>query len=97
MPLSKLLALVGKLGARGGVEVVVGRGICPQSASVAPDLDFRVTQISDCVIVTAEVSPSGVIHLIEHCWMPCLNFFQEGVMCRGYITRGRSSTRMTRS
>lgn len=89
MPLSNLLALAGKLGARGGGEVRAGRGICPQSASIAPDLDFRVTQISDCVVVSAEVSPSGVIHLIEHCWDAVFELLQEGVMCRGYVTRGR--------
>jgi hypothetical protein len=55
---------------------------------VQRDLDFRVTQISDCVIVSAEVSPAGVINLLQHCSRSVNRLLYRGVLCRGFITRG---------
>ena len=65
-----------------------GPNICPQSRSVRRDLDFVVTQISDSVVFSYEVSPAGVINLISQCWGVVLALVQRGVMCRGYVTRG---------
>jgi hypothetical protein len=61
---------------------------CPESTSVQRDLNFRITQISNCVVVSSEVSPAGVINLISHCWDAVTNLLAKGVLCRGYITRG---------
>lgn len=61
---------------------------CPQSERISADLDFQVTQISDCVIVSAEISPAGVIHVIGHCWTAAMELLTQGPMIRGYITRG---------
>lgn len=33
---------------------------CPASTYIQRDLDFRLTQVSDCVIVSSEISPAGV-------------------------------------
>jgi hypothetical protein len=32
--------------------------VCPQSSYSTRNLDFRITQVSDCVVVSAEVSPA---------------------------------------
>jgi hypothetical protein len=65
-----------------------GPTACPQSAYRQRDLDFRTTQISDCVIVSSEVSPAGIINLVSHCWVAVFKLLERGVMCRGHITRG---------
>lgn len=65
-----------------------GPTTCPQSKYIQRDLDFRLTQISDCVIVSSEVSPAGVINLVSHCWGAVIELLTKGIMCRGYITRG---------
>lgn len=62
--------------------------VCPQSSYVQRNLDFKVTQITDSVIVSAEISPAGVINLVHHCWLAVLKLLTKGIMCRGYISRG---------
>lgn len=61
---------------------------CPGAPSLEKNLDFRVTQISDSVIVSAEVSPAGVINVVSHCWGAVIELLGHGIMCRGYIKRG---------
>lgn len=68
-----------------------GPMICPGSRYVQRNLDFRATKISDCAVLSAETSPAGVINLIGHCSALALSLLLQGVMCRGYITRGRIS------
>ena len=65
-----------------------GPTTCPESTYVQRDLDFQVTRISDCVIVSSEISPAGVINLVNHCWGAVMKLLTKGIMCRGYITRG---------
>jgi hypothetical protein len=65
-----------------------GPQICPKSQCVRKDLNFRITQISDCVIVSAEISPAGIVNLAWHCHSVALNILNEGALCRGAITRG---------
>lgn len=65
-----------------------GPNICPQSRALRRDLDYVVTQISDSVVFSYEVSPAGAINLVSQCWGVVLALLQRGVMCRGYITRG---------
>lgn len=65
-----------------------GPTICPQSRYIRKDLDFQITQVSDCVIVSVEVSPAGMINLIKHCDGASMKLLKKGVMCRGYIKRG---------
>ena len=66
---------------------------CPNSARIQQDLDFEATQVSDCAIVSAEISPAGVINLVAHCWQIALMLLTKGVLVRGYITRGRVNHR----
>jgi hypothetical protein len=89
-PLPQLLETLKKLGAPDDRKRFEKRGptICPQSTYIQRDLDFRVTQISDCVIISSEVSPAGVINLVNHCWIAVIQLLTKGIMCRGYITRG---------
>lgn len=65
-----------------------GPKICPCSPRVDDHLSFQVTQISDCAIISAEVSPAGLINLVSHCWGAAVMLLVKGVMVRGYITRG---------
>lgn len=65
-----------------------GPKVCPQSHYVEKDIDFYVTQISDCVIASVETSPAGLINLIEYCSGIILKLLEHNVMCRGYISHG---------
>jgi hypothetical protein len=44
--------------------------------------------MSDSVLVSAEISPSGILSLVHHGWTACLLLLGKGIMCRGSITRG---------
>ena len=90
MPLVELLELVKELGTSEDPMKFVKYGpmICPDSRYNQRDLDFKVTQISDCVVVSSEVSPAGVINLVNHCWGAVIKLMTKGIMCRGYITQG---------
>jgi hypothetical protein len=66
-----------------------GPTTCPQAPRIRNDLDFRITVASDCAIVSAEVSPAGLVNLVSHCWTACFKLLSKGIMCRGYIKRGR--------
>jgi hypothetical protein len=65
-----------------------GPTICPMSSRQSDDLDFQITQVADCVIVSTEVSPAGAITLINHCWIAVFKLLRRGLMCRGHIRRG---------
>lgn len=51
-------------------------------------LRIELTQVSDCVVVSSEISPAGVINIVNYCWLVALTLLIKGVMVRGYITRG---------
>jgi hypothetical protein len=68
-----------------------GASICPNSQRLQRNLNFRATHISDCIVVSCEVSPAGIINLINHCCVFVLKLLRIGVMCRGFMTRGRIS------
>lgn len=82
--LSQLVKLTELLGRNDGQ----GHKICPGSKYISEDLGFKLTQISDCVVVSTEVSPAGVIRLITHCFGLTLLLLDEGELTRGFITRG---------
>jgi len=89
--LGGLVELLRSLGSPSDRERFVKRGpmVCPQSTYSRRDLDFRLTQISDCVVVSSEISPAGVINLPNHCWTSVTRLLQDGLMCRGYVTIGK--------
>lgn len=91
MPLPELLELLKKLG--DGSErarfATYGPTCCPMAPLGDQNMNFRVTQVSDCVIVSSEISPAGAINLISHCWGSVIELMTRGIMCRGYIKRGR--------
>jgi hypothetical protein len=66
-----------------------GPRVCPQSKYLEKDMAFESTQVSDCVIVSAEVSPAGAINIVHHAWIIVLQLLEKGVLARGYITRGK--------
>lgn len=90
MPLFDLMELLKTLGTSEDVTKLKTYGsiICPGSTYINSNLNFKLTQISDCVIVSSEISPAGVINLVNHCWGAVLKLLQKGIMCRGYITKG---------
>lgn len=85
--ITELVGLLGSSTARNHFERY-GPTCCPQSKYVEKNLDFRLSQISDCVVVSAEISPAGAINLVSHCWGAVIRLLQKGVMCRGYISKG---------
>lgn len=90
MSLPELMSLLKDLGSKEDEEKFkkYGPKTCPESRFTRKDIDFQVTQISDCAIVSAEISPAGAINLISHCWDSVITLLSKGIMCRGYITRG---------
>lgn len=62
--------------------------LCPASRRIAADIDFKLTQISDCVVVSTEASPAGIINLVHYCFGIAMMLLGKGALCRGYITRG---------
>jgi len=65
-----------------------GITVCPESMTLSPNIDFQITQVSDCVVVSTEVSPGGVINLLDHCWKAIYRLLKQGILVRGYVTRG---------
>lgn len=90
MSLAELLEILNDLGAPEDQEHFkkYGPTTCPESTYVQRDLNFRLTQISDCLVVSSEASPAGVINLVSHCWGAVIKLLTKGILCRGYITRG---------
>jgi hypothetical protein len=83
--LSRPLELMKLLGASGQTHHA---GVCPHSKRFAPDIDFKLTQISDCVVISVEVSPAGSVNLTNYCFGIVITLLAKGVLCRGYMTRG---------
>src|ERR1035438_2183803 len=52
--------------------------VCPRAHYVSKDLSFQITQVSDCLIVSSEVSPAGVINLVQHCFGISINLLMVG-------------------
>lgn len=69
-------------------ELEYCRSICPDSEFVNDDLDFQVTQCSDSVLATCEVSPSGLVHMVDYAKQVAFKMMKKGFMCRGYIDKG---------
>jgi len=90
LELPELVELQKLLGTPEKIERISKSGsiTCPESSYISGDLSFQLTQVSDCVIVSSEISPAGVINLISHCWGAVIELMGKGIMCRGYITRG---------
>lgn len=90
MSLEELLNLAKKLGQPSDQEKIAQYGPlkCPDSKYNNHNLDFKLTQITDCAVVSCEISPAGVINLINHCWSAVIKLMMKGIMCRGYITKG---------
>ncbi len=90
MSLKEIDEAVRNLGSEADRQAIkkYGPTICPMALRQSQDLDFQITQVSDCVIVSAELSPAGAITLINHCWVAVFKLLHLGLMCRGHIRRG---------
>lgn len=90
LPLEELLNALDDLGMRDLPERFRAHGFttCPMAPSIRRDLSFQVTQVSDSVVASTEVSPAGVVNLLCQCWTATLQLLHTGFMCRGYVTRG---------
>lgn len=66
-----------------------GAEVCPDSRRINHDLAVQITQVSDCVIISAEISPAGAINIINYCRKVAERLLlREHVLCRGYLTMG---------
>ncbi|WP_027468925.1 hypothetical protein [Deefgea rivuli] len=90
LTLNQILELLKNFGAKNERQMYgsYGPSICPNSQRIKDDLDFQLLQISDCVVISTEISPAGAINLINFCWNISMKFLQSGLLCRGHITRG---------
>lgn len=87
---SELLEMLKNLGTSDDQKNIrSGQRMCPESHYEQKELDFIITQVSDCAVISSEISPAGVINLVAHCSSATYKLLHLGVMCRGYITRGR--------
>ena len=88
--LSDLLELCSKLFQKAHVDSIAEYGpvICPESQYISRGLDYEVTQVSDCAVISVEVSPAGIINLLQHLSACVFGLLTRGVMVRGYLTRG---------
>ena len=62
-----------------------GPRTCPQAPYMRKDMDFCITRLSDSALISAEVSPAGLINLVSYCFRAYTGLLSRGVMCRGYI------------
>lgn len=62
--------------------------ICPASRYISRDLDYEITQVSDCAVISVEISPAGAINLLQHVSACAFGLMTKGIMVRGYVTRG---------
>ena len=88
--LSDLLGYCSKLAQESHTKDIAEHGpmICPKSKFKSQGLDYEVTQVSDCAVISAEVSPAGVINLLHHVSASVFGLMTKGIMVRGYISRG---------
>lgn len=88
--LDELLKIVSKLDRKDTVKNIRINGpiVCPQSKFISKDLDLVLTQISDCVIISAEISPAGILHLLYLCNQISMGLLLNGILCRGYVNLG---------
>lgn len=61
---------------------------CPNASFLDKALDFKITQVSDCVIVSAELSPAGIINLIHYCSKIAMKMMEHRQLVRGSIVIG---------
>lgn len=91
LSLQELLDIVGRLGDRNDIERFRKHGpmLCPCSTYIEKSLDFQVLQVSDCAIISAEISPAGLINLLARLSTISTGLMFDGILCRGYVTRGK--------
>ena len=66
-----------------------GSVICPSAPRIKQDIDFCFTMFSDNVVVSTEISPAGLLNLIDCCRVIYFKLImRKGLMCRGYVGRG---------
>jgi len=65
-----------------------GPSTCPDAKKLSSDLNFNVTQISDCAIISCEVSEAGLVNLVHAIFQIVFRLMQKGILVRGCLTRG---------
>lgn len=84
--------MISYLGSGGDIALYQegGAEICPDSEKLNHDIGFRISQVSDCVIVSAEVSPFGLINIVNYCRKIAeRSLIREEVLCQGYLTKAQ--------
>lgn len=90
VPLTALLDLLGNFRAESDQQEFARNGydVCPGAPALSRDVAFRATQVSDSLVLSAEVSPAGVANIIARAWRVAVRFMEQAILLRGYITRG---------
>lgn len=90
LTLSQLLELCSELSQISHSKNISEYGpiICPKSRCESRQLDYTVTQVSDCAVISTEVSPAGIVNLLQHISACVFGLMTKGIMVRGYISRG---------
>lgn len=66
-----------------------GPEICSESPKSSPDISFQVSQISDSLILSTEVSATGAINLLNFCRKVSERLLRrKGLLCRGHVVKG---------
>jgi hypothetical protein len=88
--LTRALELTNALGSATDAEKVRinGHSVCPKAPYIEKGVRFEVTQVSDCMVASAEVSPAGLITVVHHCHTAAARVVSKGGLCRGVITMG---------
>ncbi len=67
-----------------------GQTTLPSLPRIKDDLSFQITQISDCVIISSEKSPSGLANVLDACRIILGRQTRKNHrLVRGYLTKGK--------
>lgn len=61
---------------------------CPDSPRNSQDLSYKATQVSDCIVISTEISPAGIVNLLFHIYEAACLLVKKGVLVRGYVCQG---------
>ena len=61
---------------------------CQESERNSENLNYEATQVSDCIVISTEISPAGIVNLLFHIYEAACLLVKKGVLVRGYVCQG---------
>ena len=61
---------------------------CQNSRRKSQNLNYEATQVSDCIVISTEISPAGIVNLLFHIYEAACLLVKKGVLVRGYVCQG---------